>query len=150
MPAKPSKVLRVWEDGLVHIKALTVFYLYHSQVPSWAEIFPWAWERRAAREALCFTSFMLWSVPCLTPQFGMPFYISTLIFKAPFFCSPPLFILSVLIPLYWGRGSRSNNSSHWFPKESLYSHFLSIRPLLKVRTLHSNSWVWIRLWDVGT
>lgn len=60
--------------------ALTDFYLYHSQVPSRAETFLWAWETSAELEALSFTSFMLRYIP----HFGMPLYISTLIFKGHF------------------------------------------------------------------
>lgn len=99
---KTSEGLRVWEDEVVHIKGSYCLLSILSQVPSWAD-FHWAWERVATLEALCF---MLWACPCQTPLFGMPFYISTPIFKASFLLPSAAHAL-ILIPLQWDGSSKS-------------------------------------------
>lgn len=116
--ANPSRVLSVWEDERVHMKGSQslLSIALSGALLSWD--FHWAWERRAAVDALCFTSFMFWLSPSQTHRFGVPFNISTLMFKE-LFCSPLQFIL------IFGDLSACWVEQMNYTEVSLHSRFLS-------------------------
>lgn len=87
---------------------------------------------------------MLSSKRSQTPQLGKPLYISTLIIKAPVLL-PSTVPSLILKPLCWGGGSESDSSPDWIPEGELLPLQLSSVIKKEVRTLHFNSWVWIRL-----
>lgn len=103
---------------------------------------------------------MLWACPCQTPLFGMPFYISTPIFKASFLLPSAAHAL-ILIPLQWDGSSKSLYQSLIPEVYSLYSHFLcswkrcECYPLTAESELDSETWehnrTWLAVWvtEVG-
>lgn len=88
----------------MHIKGPHCVLSFALRSPAWAETSA----ERAALEGICISTFMFQTCPCQKAQFGMPFYIITLIFKASFLLLSAAHKL-MLKSLQWNRSSVNSN-----------------------------------------
>lgn len=96
---KPCKVLGVWEDEAVYIRGSYRLLSIPLSGALLSGDFSLSMRERGSAGSPLFPPFMLW----YAPQFGIPFYISTLIFKgSSLLPSPAHALISIALPLRWG------------------------------------------------